>query len=162
MSNDPEASAMAKLLRGPVPFSTTKLPSVVASFRAQASELSADDPVRSRLLAEADEREKETIEGELWPLTHREHWRIKALLVEGAQVASDLSPVARQAFVEGLVGELRAQMILRKTGTNGKVHVWTHDEAAEADTAAVRAINLAYAEAFMLTGDEVPKAPTPR
>ncbi len=160
--SDVESSAMGKLMAGPAPFSTPKLPSVVASLRAEASELKADDPRRARLLAQAEEAAKETIDGELWPLTHGDLWRIKALLVEASHVADDLSPVARQKFVESMVPELRARAMLRKAGTKGKVHVFTEEQAAEADPLAMRAINTAYIQRFCLTEDELPKASTPR
>lgn len=160
--NTDESKAIGKLIGDPFPFETPRFPDTVANLRRKANEYPEGSPVRVGLLERAEEKASVKISGEIWPLTYREALRVRVLLMEGREEASDASPKVRQEFVETLSQQLSAQACLRVPGTQGKLRVLTHDQAAQLDPTAATEICMAYNQAFVLEESERPKAETPQ
>jgi hypothetical protein len=160
---NPEARAMEKLLRGPIPFETERYPETVAAIRLAAEEMPQDDPVRALLLAEADEKASVKVSGELWPLLYPDHVRTQARIAEALEIMEQegTPPEVKKRALRGWVARVMTQACFRAHGSAGKAMVFTLDEIGAIDFGCIQNIHGAYVNRFVLMESDVPKGSAP-
>lgn len=163
---DPATDAMEKLLRTFVVFDEPMVDYSIKAEEDKIADLSAKPDRLPGLLETIQTRLDlyNRIKGaEVWALTYREEWPIKADVRQASKVAEQggYDPDVRQAFVNEVQWRAHAKACLRVPGKKGRVALLTDREAADMDSNVAVAVFNAYYAAFVLTEAETPKVPAP-
>jgi hypothetical protein len=159
-----DASAgMEKLLRNLIVFDDPEIEEAAKRLEDQAVDQEKQGgPQIGTMNRHRAEFYRKNIKGaEIHKLTYRGEWVVKLDVRAAAAVAKDYEPAVKQAFLQDVYLRSFVKACLRVPKKGGKVALLTDDDASNLDELLALAIFTAYNGAFVLTADELPKAPAP-